>query len=145
MTTGSFGCGFRYLRAWPALCFSVSLFLHPTWLCHPQFPHLLRFALLCSHQAEVGVYPGLSHALGSGLRVPCVGWGHRGWLVAHQDGNCFSQFGTLALCGGCLDFSRHSALQGALGCPYCKSRVWMGICRKNSGFLPSTKQRSMNE
>ena len=138
------GCGFWYLRVWPTLCFSISLLLRPTWLCHPQFPHLLHFILFCFHHTEVGVCPGLGHALGSGLCVPCAWWVHRRWFVAHQDGNCFSQFGTLALCGGCLDFSRHSVLRRALGYPYCKSRVWVGICRRILGFL-STKQRSVRE
>lgn len=100
---GSFGCVFRYLQVWPTLCVSVSLLLHPTWLCYPQFPRLLCFAHRCFHQAEAGVYPGLGCALGSGLSVLCVA-GALG--VAHQYGNCFSQIETLALCGGCFDFLR---------------------------------------
>lgn len=42
--------------------------------------------------------------------------------MAQQDGNYFLQFGTLALCGGRSDFSRHSVLQRALGSPFCKSK-----------------------
>lgn len=81
------------MQIWPTLRCSVSLLLHPTWLCHPQFPHLLHFALLCFHQAEAEAYPGLGWALGSGLCVPCVvsalgvACGSSGWKLFFPDWN----------------------------------------------------------
>ena len=59
------------------------------------------------------------------------GGGAPGVVCGSQDGNCFSQFGTLALCVGRSDFSRHSALQRTLGSPFCKSRVRVG---RGGGF-----------
>lgn len=101
------------------LCFSPAPPYH-------QFPHFLHFALLRFHQAEAGAYRGPGHVLGSGLCVPGV-VGAPGVVCGSQDGNCFSQFGTLALCVGRSDFSRHSALQRTLGSPLCKSRVRVGM------------------
>lgn len=77
-----------------------------------------------------GPCPRPGHALGSGLCVPCV-VGAPGVVCGSEDGNCFPQFGTLALCGGRSDFSRHSVLQRALVSLFCK-RVRVGIFRLSS-------------
>lgn len=135
------GRGSRDRQLWPSFLIFASL-APIVFLCFPLAPPYLalsssisafsplRSSLLPPGRGEP--YPGPGRALGSGLCVPCV-VGAPGVVCGSEDGNCFPQFGTLALCGGRSDFSRRSVLlQRALVSPFCKSRVRVGIFRLSS-------------